>query len=379
MAQALVTFSSHLFYMKKSFIVKGKRYKFPIFLPDATRCLVKTIDSEDLVKSGIGGVVVNTYHLLTYPGITVLDKFGGVKNFMNFNGLVVTDSGGWQVFSLIHRDKKAGSITDKGVTFSVGKGKKKLFTPEKAIQTQFKINPDIMICLDDFTPPNADKEKIKESVDRTILWARRCKEEFLRILKEKKLSEKDRPLLFGVIQGASSKEMRKYCADELIKIGFDGYGFGGYLVDEKTGELDLKMMNYLAGLMPEDSIRFALGTGRPADIARCSEMGWHIFDCTLPTRDARHKRMYVFTKEPTSLDDLKDNKTHGYVYVTREHHRRDQRPVSEFCDCHTCKNYSRAYLNHLFNLGDSLAHRLSTIHNLRTYSKLMELLQEFSQ
>jgi queuine tRNA-ribosyltransferase len=365
--------------MPNKVTVKGKTYKLPIFLPDATRCLVKTIDSQDIKNSGIEGIVVNTYHLLTYPGISVLDKFGGVKNFMNFDGLVVTDSGGWQIFSLIHRDKKAGSITDRGVTFSVGGGKKELFTPEKVIQTQFKINSDIMICLDDFTDPVATEKEVGVSVGRTILWAKRCKDEYNKIVKAKKLNDKTRPLLFAVIQGASSKKMRERCAKGLVEIGFDGYGFGGYLVNKETGELDLEMMDYLASLIPEDSVRFALGTGKPKDIAACAEMGWHIFDCTLPTRDARHKRLYVFNKEPKNLKDLKNPKTHGYMYVKRRVFSRDQKPVSKFCDCYTCKNYSRAYLNHLFNLGDPLAHRLATIHNLRVYSKLTDLLRKFIQ
>lgn len=361
--------------MSKVLKVRGKTYELPIFLPDATRALVKTIDSKDVKEAGIEAVVVNTYHLLTYPGVSVLDEFEGVKNFMNFDGLVVTDSGGWQIFSLIHRDKKAGSITEKGVTFKIGGGKKKLFTPEIAIQTQFKINSDIIICLDDFTPPDGDEAAIKSSVERTIRWAKRCKDEYLRILDEKGLNDENRPLLFSVIQGASSKEMRKYCAEELVKIGFDGYGFGGYLVDE-NGQLDLETFKYIASLIPDDAFKFALGTGMPRDIAEGALFGWDIFDCTLPTRDARHKRLYIFNKEPKSAKDLCDPQTHGYLYISREPFRRDKRPISDFCDCYTCKNYSRAYLSHLFNIEDPLAYRLATIHNLRTYSKMIEILRK---
>ena len=359
----------------KQITVKGKSYTLPIFLPDATRAVIKSIDSEDIINSRIEGVVVNTYHLLTNPGTSVLKQLGGVKKFMNFQGLTVSDSGGWQIFSLIHRDKKAGNITNRGVTFSIGSSSKKLFTPAKVIETQFKINADVMICLDDFTPPHANNEKIKESVDRTILWAKECKKRYLELLEERNLNKTNRPLLFSVIQGGESKELRKYCADELIKIGFDGYGFGGYLVNKETGVLDLEMMDYLASLIPNDSIRFSLGTGSPYEIALLYEMGWHIFDCTLPTRDARHKRLYVFDREPKTIEDLKDKSIHKHMYINRELYRRDSKPISEFCDCYTCKNYSRAYLHHLFNLGDSTAGRLATIHNLRVYSKTIEILR----
>lgn len=363
--------------MQKSLSVKGKTYNLPIYLPDATRAVTKSIDSVDLNNAHVKGAVVNTYHLMTNPGISVLEKFGGVKGFMNYDGLITSDSGGWQIFSLIHRNKNLGSITDRGVTFSIGGGKKTLFSPEKSVEVQFSIGSDIVICLDDFTPPDAKPNAIKESVERTIKWAKASKAEYERQIEIRELKENERPLLFSVIQGGWDKELRKYCAEELIKIGFDGYGFGGYVVDEGKG-LNLEISKYIAELIPDDKIKFALGVGTPYEIAMCHEFGWDIFDCTLPTRDGRHKRLYTFAGEPTSVEDLKNPRFHQYVYIDREVYRRDESPISEFCDCHTCKNFTKAYLHHLFNIEDLGAYRLATIHNLRTYTKLIEILSKNS-
>ncbi|MBD3300506.1 MAG: tRNA-guanine transglycosylase, partial [Candidatus Moranbacteria bacterium] len=238
------------------------------------------------------------------------------------------------------------------------------------------IGSDITVCLDDFTDPKAEKDKIKESVDRTIHWAKRSRIEFDEQIKKRKLTDKTKPKLFAVIQGGFDKELRAYCMSELQKIGFDGYGFGGYMIDEKTGLLDLEMSKYIADLIPDKYPKFALGFGKPFEIAALYEMGWDIFDCTLPTRDGRHMRLYVFKKEPKTFAGLKNQKTFGYVYINREKYRRDEKAVSEFCDCFCCKNYSRAYLHHLFNINDSLAYRLATIHNLRVYTKLVACLKK---
>ncbi len=322
----------------ESIKVKGKEYKLPIYLPDATRAVVKSTDSLDLKNAGVEGAVVNTYHLMTNPGVSVLKKFGGIKNFMNFDGLITSDSGGWQIFSLIHRSKNMGSITDKGVTFSIGTKKKTLFSPERSIEVQFDIGSDIIICLDDFTPPDANSSKIKESVERTILWAKKSKKRYLEILEEHEIKDSNRPLLFSVIQGGWDKALRKYCAEKLLEIGFDGFGFGGYVINE-SGELDLDIASYIANLIPDPYIRFALGVGSPYEIAMCFEMGWQIFDCTLPTRDGRHKRLYTFKREPKSITDLKDKSFYEFVYINREMYRRDTRPISEFCNCLVCKNF----------------------------------------
>lgn len=354
--------------------IRNNTYSLPQFLPDATRAVVKSIDSSDLAHVKIEGVVVNTYHLMHEPGASVIEKCGGIKKFMNFSGLVVTDSGGWQIFSLIHRNKNAGKITDKGVTFAIGNHKKALFTPEKAIEVQFAIGSDIIICLDDFTPPKGSVSDIQMSVERTTQWAKRCKARYLELCEERKLDKSNRPHLYAVVQGGVNLDMRKKSADELIEIGFDGYGFGGYLVDENS-DLDLDVSQKLAGLIPDDRVKFALGTGSPYEIAMLRQFGWDIFDCTLPTRDARHMRLYTFVSPPQRKVDLYDKANFNYLYIKREVFTRDMRPICEDCDCYTCKNYTRAYLHHLFKIEDTLAFRLATIHNLRHYSKVIELLR----
>lgn len=354
--------------------IRNATYNLPQFLPDATRAVVKSIDSLDIQMAGIEGAVVNTYHLMHEPGASVIQKCGGIKKFMNFSGLVVTDSGGWQIFSLIHRNKNAGKITDKGVTFSVGTRKKALFTPEKAIEVQFDIGSDIIICLDDFTPPKGTVSDIQVSVERTTLWAKRCKDKYLELCETKNLDAATRPHLYAVVQGGENLDMRKKSADELIDIGFDGYGFGGYLVDENS-DLDLDVSDKLARLIPNDRVKFALGTGSPYEIAMLRQFGWDIFDCTLPTRDARHMRLYTFVDPPHRKADLYNKANYSYLYIKREVFTRDTRPICEDCDCYTCKHYSRAYLHHLFKIEDTLAFRLATIHNLRHYSKVIELLR----
>jgi len=383
----------------KALKIKGKKYKLPIFLPDATLGITRGLDNKDLEQIGTRGVVVNTYHLNDAPGMDILQKYvrkegdSGIKNFMNFDGLVVSDSGGWQVFSLIKRHGEGGEITDEGVRFNVGgevNKKMGVFTPEDSIQIQFKIGADILICLDDFTGADDNEEKIKESVERTILWAQRTRKEFDKIIKEKKLTNKTRPLLFAVIQGGWSKELRKYCAEELLKIGFDGYGYGGYMVNDK-GELDEEMSKYIAELIPDEYPKFALGVGKPWDIARCYEFGWDIFDCVLPTRDGRHKRLYNFKSTKASearplereeqakglasserIKNLKSPASYEFLYIGRGRFAEDMRPIGNDCDCFTCQNYSRGYLHHLFKIKDILAYRLAVIHNLRVYNRLIE-------
>lgn len=357
--------------MKNSLTSKNSTYDLPIFLTDATFSVVKSLDSKDIQNSKIRGAVVNTYHALSNPGSSTIKDFGGIKKFMNFEGLVVTDSGGWQIFSLIHRNKKAGKITENGVVFSYGKLKGKVFTPEDCIDTQFEIGSDIIICLDDFTPPNVSKNKILSTVERTVRWARRCKDRYEENLQKYGFDENNKPLLFAVVQGGDLIEMRKYCIEKLLEIGFDGYGFGGYMIDE-NGDLDLKVSKDLAEMIPDEFYKFALGVGDPYQVVKCLDFGWEIFDCTLPTRDARHKRLYVFDKEINSKEDLRDPKFFKYIYLGKEKHQNSYEKISEICDCYTCHNYSLGYLNHLFQIKSVSAQRLASIHNLRFYSMLFE-------
>ena len=353
--------------MKNKLKVKGNEYDLPIYLPDATRGFVKGLDSKDLKESGVRGAVVNTYHLAEKG----LSRFEGIKKFMNFNGLVVSDSGGWQVFSLIHRRQGDGRIADDGVIFEKGQ---KIFTPQDSIRAQFEIGSDILICLDDFTSPSSTSKEIKESVDRTILWAKMCKDEYSKIIKEQNLSGETRPLLFSVIQGHFDKDLRTYCAEKLIEIGFDGYGFGGYPINEE-GNLDLEISKFVAELIPDNAFKFALGIGRPWDIAQLYEYGWEIFDCTIPTRDARHNRLYAFKDDPSkNVAKLKYKDFYEYVYINKSIFENDTSPISPHCECPVCLNYSKAYIHHLNKSGDLLFYRLATIHNLWIYNKLISCL-----
>lgn len=359
----------------KNITIRNKSYYLPIFLPDATRGVTKGLDSTDLVFAGVEGVVVNTLHLKDTPGIKVLKKFGGIKNFMNFSGLVVSDSGGWQVFSLVQKSQAGGRVTDRGVMFNKRDSSSRVFTPEESLDIQLAVDSDIMICLDDFTPPEATKEEAKLSVDRTIKWAQRTKKHYLAYLKKNRIPEKNRPHLYAVVQGGYFKELRKTCTRELLDIGFDGYGYGGYVVDVK-GNLDLRLSRYICNLLPGDKPRFALGMGRPKDIVSLSDMGWDIFDCTLPTRDARHRRLYCLDLERAkSPENLKRGRGFSHIYIERKVFEEDQRPLDKDCDCHTCLHYSRSYLRHLFKINDTLAYKLATIHNLRVYTRLIEHLR----
>ncbi len=355
-----------------------KKYALPLYSPDATLGVVRTLDSNDLQQVGIQGLVVNTFHLRKQPGTELLQKLGGVKSLMNWPGLITSDSGGFQLFSLIQKNPNMGKITNQGLVIYHGKHKqrKEIFTPEKSIQVQFAIGSDIMVCLDDFTPTDADENRLETSVERTINWAHRAKIEFTKQLKKHGFTEKNRPLLLAPIQGHRNFNLRKKCAQALLEISFDGYGLGGWPFDDK-GNFDYKTARFNASLTPNDKFRFALGVGAPENIVRLTNMGYHLFDCVLPTRDARHKRLYVFNKSPEEIDFADDNNNwYEYLYISRGHHKNDRSPISPHCDCPTCRHHSRAYLNHLFKVGDSTAFRLATIHNLRFYARLMKRLQQ---
>ncbi len=372
--------------------VKNKKYKLPIFCPDATKAVVRSVDARDLVDVGIDGVCVNTLHLLSDPGAAVLKKFGGVRNFMDFPGLIISDSGGFQVFSLIYgRNEKSeavpreaqrakwGKLTDDGAIFYTGGMKKPikhLLTPEKSIQMQFAIGADVMVCLDDCPSSNVSEKENKLSVERTVAWARRCKAEFEKQINLRHLKSDSRPLIIGVVQGGDSKKLRKYCLQELLKIGFDGFGMGGW-VPNAGNPLQVELIKWLAGIIPEKYYKYGLGIGKLQDLIVFTKAGYEIYDCVLPTRDARHQRLYEIKKPLKNLMGAKNPKSFfNYLYINKQKHQKENKPISKYCDCLVCKNYSRAYLNHLFKLNEPLAMRLATIHNLRVYAKVIEVLRK---
>ena len=336
----------------------------PVFFPDATRGLIKSLDTTDIENTKTNGILVNTYHLYKDLGIEYIKVRGGIKKFMNFRGFVISDSGGFQVGSLIKMNPTEGFVNDKGATFKpVGEKVVKL-TPESSIEFQMELGSDMVVVLDDFTDPKATYEEAKISVDRTILWAKRSKDEFDRITKNKKLKSNSRPLILGVVQGGYYQDLRKYCAEELVKIGFDGFGYGGWTMT-KEGIFDLESAKTIADNTPKNYLLYGLGVGMPEDIVALHKLGYNIFDCVLPTRDARHGRAYVFKDE---------NFGYEFVDLTKGKMMQDDNKLSNRCDCLTCKRYTRSYLAHLFKTGDSIAGRLITIHNLRFYQTLMKKL-----
>ncbi len=345
----------------------------PVYLPDATRGVVRTVDSRDLEACGVQGLVVNAFHLSTRPGAGLIKHAGGIHDFMDWRRPIASDSGGFQLMSMIRENPRYGTISERGIHFADvdGSRKKVLFTPERSIRLQFDLGADLMVCLDDCPSPDASSEEVQAAVERTIGWAARCRAEYDRLLRTRGDDQSPRPLLFGVIQGGYDREMRAWCASELLPMGFDGLGFGGWPLTPE-GELAEEILAYTANLIPEPLPRFALGVGKPEHIVGCYQMGWRLFDCVLPSRDARHGRLYAF--EATGLDevDLRAPDFYRFIYIRDAKHKRQSGQISATCDCLCCRHYSLGYLHHLFDIGDPLGLRLATLHNLRFYTQLLE-------
>ncbi|GCE04170.1 tRNA guanosine(34) transglycosylase Tgt [Dictyobacter aurantiacus] len=342
----------------------------PVFMPDATLGVVRSTDATDLQNCQIQALVMNTFHLMQRPGTSTIQSLGGLHAMSGWQGPIVTDSGGFQAYSLIQQNAKFGSLNADGITFKPeGADRKFQLTPEKAVQLQMSYGADIIMCLDYCTHVDADAALQTEAVTRTIDWAKRCKKEYERLLKQKKLAEEKRPLLFGVVQGGGSEELRRRCAEALLEIGFDGFGYGGWPLD-KHGNLLTDIITYTRNLIPAQYQMHALGVGHPGSIAELTRLGYGIFDCAMPTRDARHARLYSFTSATTSF--ASGERWFSYIYVNDDKYIKNDRPVSEFCDCLCCTHYSAGYLHHLFKINDTLFFRLATIHNLRFMTMLTQ-------
>lgn len=363
----------------------------PFFMPDATRGFVKSLDRDDLSSVGVCPMVVNTYHLYLQPGTELIKKAGGIHEFMHWHAPLLSDSGGYQVFSLIHKNPEMGRITDEAVIFkSPLDGSMHIISPEKSIQIQFDLGVDMMVVLDDVPPNSYAKEKIRDAVERTVRWATRCKAEYEKQLKARKIAVSKRPLIFGVIQGGGHADLRKYCAQKLVKIGFDGYGFGARHVDAEGNFME-DVVRETAKLIPENALRFALGVGTPMDIVKFVECGWDMFDCVIPTREGRHGRLFlrksnfqfsIFnfkTNSNVKISNDEKNADAGLFYETininNGKFKEDFGPVDVDCDCALCRNYTRSYLHHLFAMKDPIAMRLAAMHNLKFYIELMEKLR----
>ena len=349
-----------------------QRLQLPVFLPDATLGVVRALDATDLRQCGIQAVVMNTFHLMQRPGSSTIQALGGLHRMSAWPGPIMTDSGGFQAYSLIQQNAKFGSIHADGMTFKPEASERKFhLTPEKTIQLQLSYGADIVVCLDECTHVDAPFEAQQQAVERTIAWARRCKDEFQRLVRQKKLAKEQQPLLFAVIQGGGHYELRKRCAGALLEIGFDGFGYGGWPLD-KQGNLLTDILAYTRELIPRAFPVHALGVGHPDNIAACYQFGYDMFDSALPTRDARNGRLYTFETDVT-----RDTRV-AYTYILDKKHIKAEAPISRSCDCLTCRNYSLGYLHHLSKINETLFYRLATLHNLRYMVQLMERLGENS-
>jgi queuine tRNA-ribosyltransferase len=346
----------------------------PAFLPDATQGVVRTLDAVDVAACQVSAVMMNVFHLMQRPGSNVIKELGGLHKLFGWARPIITDSGGFQAYSLIHQNPKLGSLSDQGILFRPEGSERKLqLSPEKSIQLQMRYDADIVICLDDCTHVQDSISAQREAVRRTIKWAKRGKEEYLRILGERKHADDPAPRIFAVIQGGGERDLRRECAEGLLALGFDGFGFGGWPLDAQ-GSLLADIIGYTRELVPPQFLMHALGVGHPQHVVTCYALGYDLCDSAMPTRDARHGRLLTFTSADADPRRAAD-KWFRYLYIQDERQVRDESPLSMFCDGLCCRHYSRAYLHHLFKIGDSLFYRLATIHNLRFMTQLMARLQ----
>lgn len=308
----------------------------PMFMPVGTLATVKYLSPEDLYALETGVILSNTYHLWLRPGEDIVNEAGGLHKFMNYKGPMLTDSGGFQVFSLSDFRK----ITEEGVKFKNHRDGSPLFlSPEKSIEIQNKLGADIIMSFDECPPYPCTREYMENSVNRTIRWAKRG------------LAVHNNPkqALFGIIQGGDFEDIRKYCCEELTKLDFDGFSIGGTSVGEDK-ETMLKMLDYTLPYLPSDKPRYLMGVGSYDSILEGVLRGVDMFDCVLPTRIARHGALMT---------------SEGRVNIRDKKYERDFSPLDKECDCYTCKNYTRAYLRHLYKCEEGLGKRLLSIHNIR--------------
>jgi len=315
----------------------------PVFMPVGTQGTIKAAFPESLADMDYRIVLGNTYHLMISPGADLVASFGGLQKFMNWDRSILTDSGGFQVMSLSGLRK----INNNGVTFASHRDGKKFFlTPELSVEIQHKLNSNITMVLDECTVYGTSLEYTKTALNRSLLWAKRSKDAFV---------DREGFGIFGITQGGYVKELRKQSSFELINIGFDGYAIGGLAVGEPK-ELMQEILEYNTPLLPQEKPRYLMGVGKPIDILNAVELGVDMFDCVMPTREARKGKAY------TSL---------GEVNIKNAVNTSSHEPLDLNCKCYTCKHYSKAYIRHLFKSKEILASMLLTIHNLYFYQTLM--------
>ena len=326
----------------------------PAFMPVGTYGTVKAMLPRDIKEIGADIILGNTFHLWLRPGTEIIDKFGGLHQFMHWDKPILTDSGGFQVFSLGAMRK----ITEEGVAFkSPIDGAKVFLSPEKSMQIQYSLNSDIVMQFDECTPYPATKVEAQKSLELSLRWGKRCVDEHNRL--------GNTNALFGIVQGSMYKDLRLQSLEGLLNIGFDGYAIGGLSVGEPKEEM-LAVLNYIPNHLPANRPRYLMGVGKPEDIVEAVRRGVDMFDCVMPTRNARNGHYFV-TGDP-------DNG--GVVRIRNSQYREDDSPLDAECDCYTCQNFSRAYLYHLNKCKEMLGAQLATIHNLRYYQRLMAGIRE---
>ena len=321
----------------------------PMFMPVGTQATVKTLSPEELKEMHSAVILSNTYHLWLRPGADIVEKAGGLHQFMNYDRPILTDSGGFQVFSLAKNKKK--DITEEGVHFKSHLDGKALFlTPEESIRVQNKLDSDIAMSFDECPPYPVTYDYMKQSVERTLRWAARGKA----------VHQNPRQSLFGIVQGGEFEDLRKYSAEETVKMNFDGYSIGGTSVGEDKVTM-YHMIDYAIPYLPEDKPRYLMGVGDPIDIIEGVIRGVDMFDCVLPTRIARHGN--AFTRN-------------GKINIKNAKYKEDFTPIEENCDCYACKHYTKAYIRHLITCNETFGARLLSIHNVRFLIKLTEELRK---
>jgi queuine tRNA-ribosyltransferase len=324
-------------------------FETPMFMPVGTQATVKTLSPEELKEVGSAVVLSNTYHLWLRPGEDIVMKAGGLHSFMNYDGPILTDSGGFQVFSLAKNKKK--DIVEEGVHFKSHLDGKRLFlTPEESIRIQNKLDSDIAMSFDECPPYPVTYEYMKDSVERTLRWAKRGKEVHSNLNQS----------LFGIVQGGEFEDLRKYSAIETVKMDFDGYSIGGTSVGEDKDTM-YRMIDYAIAYLPLDKPRYLMGVGDPIDLLEGIERGVDMFDCVLPTRLARHSNAFTLN---------------GKINIKNAKYKEDFTPISDTCDCYACKHYTKAYIRHLMVCDETFGSRLLSIHNIRFLIRLTEELRE---
>lgn len=326
---------------------KSGRVNTPNFMPVGSKGSVKGLTVSHLLEANVEILLCNTFHLFLRPTSKIIEKLGGIHRFMGFYGPILTDSGGYQAFSLSQLKK----VTEEGIIFrSPVDGQKVLLTPELSIRTQEELGVDIAMVLDDLSPFMASKKEHELSVQRTARWAKRCKD----------AKRREEMAIFGIVQGGIYEDLREISAQSLIELDFEGYAAGGFCVGEEKS-LFYKIASQCANLLPHNKVRYLMGVGKPNDIIEAVLWGYDLFDCVIPTRNARNGQLFTFK---------------GKINIKKSEFKDDESPIEESCQCYTCKNYMRAYLNHLYRVNDPTYTVLSTIHNINFFMKLMKKIRE---